>query len=82
MAKASFCFKCFRIGFRRDKRGAGDVVLWNAFKPIAKPIAADYSTDEKRDLFHNSAARAYRITTYVVSRSMYNCQAVKWSEAP
>lgn len=40
-----------------DKRGAGYIVLWNAFKRIA----AGYSPDEKRDLFHNTAARAYRL---------------------
>ena len=47
----------FESNFPVDKRGAGYVVLWNAFKRIA----ADYSADEKRDLFHNTAARAYRI---------------------
>ena len=47
----------FESNFPVDKRGVGYVVLWNAFKRIA----AGYSADEKRDLFHNSAARAYRI---------------------
>jgi len=47
----------FESNFPVDKRGAGYVVLWNAFKRIA----ADYSADEKTDLFHNTAARAYRI---------------------
>ena len=28
-----------------------------------KRIASTYSADEKRDLFHNSAARAYRVET-------------------
>ncbi len=49
----------FESNFPVDKRGAGYVVLWNAFKRIA----ADYSADEKRDLFHNTAARAYRLPT-------------------
>jgi L-fuconolactonase len=47
----------FESNFPVDKRGAGYVVLWNAFKRIA----ADYSADEKRDLFHDAAARAYRL---------------------
>jgi len=47
----------FESNFPVDMRGAGYVVLWNAFKRIAEP----YSADEKRDLFHNSAARAYRL---------------------
>jgi predicted TIM-barrel fold metal-dependent hydrolase len=32
-------------------------VLWNAFKRIA----ADYSEDEKRLLFHDTAASAYNL---------------------
>ena len=47
----------FESNFPVDKRGAGYVVLWNAFKRIA----ADYSPAEKADLFHDTAARAYRI---------------------
>ena len=47
----------FESNFPVDKRGAGYTVLWNAFKRIA----ADYSDAEKRDLFHNTAARAYRL---------------------
>ena len=43
----------------RGKRGCSYVVLWNAFKRIA----ADYTPEEKRDLFHDTAARAYRIPT-------------------
>ncbi len=49
----------FESNFPVDKRGAGYTVLWNAFKRIA----AGYSPDEKRDLFHDSAARAYRLAT-------------------
>lgn len=42
-----------------DKRGAGYVVLWNAFKRIV----SDYTVDEKRYLFHDAAAHAYRFKT-------------------
>ena len=49
----------FESNFPVDKVGAGYVVLWNAFKRIA----ADCSADEKRDLFHDTAARAYRLPT-------------------
>ncbi len=49
----------FESNFPVDKRGVGYVALWNAFKRIA----ADYSADEKRWLFHDTAATAYRIPT-------------------
>lgn len=49
----------FESNFPVDGRGAGYVVLWNAFKRIA----AGYSADEKRLLFHDTAATAYRIPT-------------------
>jgi predicted TIM-barrel fold metal-dependent hydrolase len=51
----------FESNFPVDKRGVGYVVLWNAFKRIA----SGYSADEKRDLFHNTAARAYRIDSLI-----------------
>ncbi|MEM7407658.1 MAG: amidohydrolase family protein [Pseudomonadota bacterium] len=47
----------FESNYPVDGRGAGYGVLWNAFKRIA----ANYSPDEKRSLFHGTAARAYRI---------------------
>tara|TARA_Y100001970_G_scaffold268144_1_gene359006 strand:- start:2666 stop:3691 length:1026 start_codon:yes stop_codon:yes gene_type:complete len=47
----------FESNFPVDKRGAGYVPLWNSFKLIA----ADCSADEKRDLFHDTAARAYQL---------------------
>ncbi len=47
----------FESNFPVDGRGAGYVVLWNAFKRIA----ADYSVDEKRLLFHDTAATAYKL---------------------
>jgi len=53
----------FESNFPVDKRGASYVVLWNAFKKIAQ----DYSPSEKTDLFHDAAARAYRIETIAAS---------------
>jgi predicted TIM-barrel fold metal-dependent hydrolase len=47
----------FESNYPVDGRGAGYGVLWNAYKRIA----TDYSSDEKRDLFHDTAARVYRI---------------------
>jgi predicted TIM-barrel fold metal-dependent hydrolase len=49
----------FESNFPVDKACVGYVQLWNAFKRIA----ADLSPDEKRDLFHDTAARAYRLAT-------------------
>lgn len=47
----------FESNYPVDMRGAGYGVLWNAYKRIAAP----YSADEKRNLFHDAAARAYRL---------------------
>ncbi|MGH1492557.1 MAG: amidohydrolase family protein [Acidimicrobiales bacterium] len=47
----------FESNYPVDGRGAGYVVLWNAFKRIA----AGYSADEKRLLFHDTAATAYKL---------------------
>jgi predicted TIM-barrel fold metal-dependent hydrolase len=47
----------FESNYPVDMRGAGYGVLWNAFKRIA----AGCSRDEKRELFHDAAARAYRL---------------------
>ena len=52
---ASRCL--FESNFPVDMRGASYGVLWNAFKRIT----ADCTPAEKRDLFHNTAARVYRI---------------------
>ncbi|MCH9670973.1 MAG: amidohydrolase family protein [Gammaproteobacteria bacterium] len=49
----------FESNYPVDMRGAGYVVLWNAFKRIA----ANYSATEKAYLFHDTAATAYRLTT-------------------
>jgi L-fuconolactonase len=47
----------FESNFPVDKPCVGYVELWNAFKQLA----AGYSPAEKRDLFHDTAARAYRL---------------------
>ena len=47
----------FESNYPVDMRGAGYGVLWNAFKRIA----VCFAPDEKRDLFHDTAARAYRL---------------------
>jgi predicted TIM-barrel fold metal-dependent hydrolase len=49
----------FESNFPVDKACFGYVQVWNAFKRLA----ADHSPDEKRDLFHDAAARAYRLPT-------------------
>jgi len=49
----------FESNFPVDKPCVGYVALWNAFKALA----AGCSADEKRDLFHDTAARAYRLPT-------------------
>jgi len=51
----------FESNYPVDKRGAGYVVLWNAFKRITH----HYSARDKLNLFHNTAARAYRIPEVV-----------------
>lgn len=47
----------FESNFPMDKRACSYGVLWNAHKRIA----AAFSADEKRLMFHDVAARAYRI---------------------
>ncbi|MPY96375.1 MAG: amidohydrolase family protein [Acidimicrobiia bacterium] len=47
----------FESNFPVDRKSTSYVVLWNAFKRIA----AGASPAEKADLFHDSAARAYRL---------------------
>ena len=47
----------FESNFPVDKRGCSYTVLWNAFKKVA----AGCSAAEKALLFHDSAARFYRI---------------------
>ena len=49
----------FESNYPVDMRGAGYVVLWNAFKRIA----AGASAEEKRWLFHDTAATVYRLPT-------------------
>ncbi len=45
----------FESNFPVDKASCSYAVLWNAFKRIT----ADYSTDEKAALYHDTAARVY-----------------------
>ena len=47
----------FESNFPVDKAMCSYAALWNAFKRIA----AGASADEKRALFHDTAARVYRI---------------------
>jgi predicted TIM-barrel fold metal-dependent hydrolase len=47
----------FESNFPVDKLSVSYPVLWNAFKKIA----ADFSEDEKKSLFHDTAKRVYRL---------------------
>jgi len=47
----------FESNFPVDKQSCSYPVLWNAFKKLA----AGYSASEKAALFHDTAARAYRL---------------------
>jgi predicted TIM-barrel fold metal-dependent hydrolase len=47
----------FESNFPPDRASADFHVIWNAFKRIA----AKYPADEKRALFHDTAAKAYRL---------------------
>jgi predicted TIM-barrel fold metal-dependent hydrolase len=49
----------FESDFPVDKACYGYVEVWNAFKRLTM----DCSADEKRDLFHDTAARAYQLPT-------------------
>jgi predicted TIM-barrel fold metal-dependent hydrolase len=48
----------FESNFPVDKGSCSYQALWNAFKKIA----SDCSADEKRSLFHDTSARAYRMS--------------------
>ena len=54
----------FESNFPVDKVSCGYGVLWNAFKRIA----AGFSDEEKRALFHDAAARVYRLDAASPSR--------------
>jgi predicted TIM-barrel fold metal-dependent hydrolase len=49
----------FESNFPVDMLGVSYPVLWNGFKRMV----ADFTPAEKRALFHDTAARAYRLTT-------------------
>ena len=48
----------FESNFPVDKSTCAYTTLWNAFKILA----ADFSADEKAALFHDTAARVYRVS--------------------
>ena len=47
----------FESNFPVDKESFSYCVMWNAFKRMS----ADFSPDERADMFHGCAARAYRV---------------------
>jgi predicted TIM-barrel fold metal-dependent hydrolase len=47
----------FESNFPVDKASYGYTIVWNAFKRLSK----DYSSSERTALFHDTAARVYRI---------------------
>ena len=47
----------FESNFPVDKESFSYCVMWNAFKRVS----ADFSPSERADLFHDTAARAYRL---------------------
>ena len=47
----------FESNFPVDKESFSYCVMWNAFKRMS----ADFSADERADLFHGCAAQAYRV---------------------
>jgi hypothetical protein len=51
-----------------EAAGIPAVAAVKEIKPYMTSMVADCSADEKRDLFHDSAARAYRIPTPDLSR--------------
>ena len=48
----------FESDFPPDKQSCSYRVLWNVFKRLAR----SYSADEKSALFHDTAARVYRLS--------------------
>jgi len=48
----------FESNFPPDRESVAYPVIWNAFKRVA----ARYTVEEKRALFHGAAAKAYRLT--------------------
>ena len=47
----------FESNFPVDKQSCSYVVLWNAFKKIAE----SFTEEDKRNLFHDTAVRAYQL---------------------
>ena len=55
----------FESNFPVDKESCSYTVLWNAFKRLT----AGCSADEKARLFHDTAARVYRLDSPVSART-------------
>ena len=51
----------FESNFPVDKASCSYAVLWNSFKRIAD----GFSNDEKQALFHDTAARTYRLGEFL-----------------
>ena len=49
----------FESNFPVDKASCSYTVLWNSFKLLT----ASYSTSEKAKLYHDTAARVYRLAS-------------------
>ena len=49
----------FESNFPVDKWGISYGVLWNSFKRVASELGL--SAEEKRDIFHDTAVRVYRL---------------------
>ena len=47
----------FESNFPVDKQSCSYLVLWNAFKKIAE----SFTEEDKRNLFHDTAVRAYQL---------------------
>ena len=47
----------FEINFPVDKKSYSYTVVWNSFKRMTE----EFSASERADLFHDTAARAYRL---------------------
>src|SRR6266849_8562223 len=56
----------FESNFPVDKESCSYTVLWHAFKRLT----AGYSADEKAKLFHDTAARVYRLDSPVSTRTV------------
>jgi len=51
----------FESNFPVDKQSSSYGILWNAFKRITK----NFSTEEKSNLYFNTAARKYKLRAVI-----------------